>query len=72
VGVAANPRFREPPGSLWIRTARSFLQNLRMLMTQLISEFGDHRIHLILQMKLLLFQLDFFEVILFRHMVAAN
>ena len=42
---------------------------LRMLMTQLASKLGDHGVHLILQMELFLFQLDFLEVIVLRHVM---
>ena len=41
-----------------------------MLMTQLAPKLGDHSVHLILQMELLFFQLDFFKVIVLRHVVA--
>jgi hypothetical protein len=34
-----------------------------MLMTQFATKSGDHGVHLILQMELSLFQLDFFEVV---------
>ena len=39
-------------------------------MTQLAPKLGDHGVHLILQMELLFFQLDFFKVIVLRHVVA--
>jgi hypothetical protein len=42
-----------------------------MLMTQIVSKFGDHRVHLVLQMELLLFQLDFLDVIMFREVLPA-
>jgi hypothetical protein len=40
-------------------------------MTEIVSKLGDHGIHLILQMKLLLFEMDLLEVIMLRQTVAA-
>jgi hypothetical protein len=45
---------------------------LRMLMTQLVSKFGDHGIHLIFEMQLLLLQPNFLDVIVFRHVPAVK
>jgi hypothetical protein len=39
-------------------------------MSQLVSEFGDHGVHLILQMEFLFLQLDFLNVVVLRHVVA--
>jgi len=52
------------------RIIRGVADSLRMLMTQLAPKLGDHSVHLILQMELLFFQLDFFKVIVLRHVMA--
>jgi hypothetical protein len=41
-------------------------------MTQFVPKFGDHGIHLILQMEFLLFELNFFEVVLIGHVMAVE
>jgi hypothetical protein len=51
------------------RIIRGVADSLRMLMTQLAPKLGDHSVHLILQMELLFFQLDFLKVVVLRHMV---
>jgi hypothetical protein len=39
-------------------------------MTQLVSKLGDHSVHLILDVELFLFELNFFQVVTFRHVTA--
>jgi hypothetical protein len=40
-------------------------------MTQVLSEFQDHGIHLIFQVEFFLLELDFFQMILLRQVMAA-
>src|SRR5262245_46883982 len=55
--------YRRHPRNPW------FCRDLRMLMTQFVSKFGDYRVHLILQLELFLLQLNFLKVIMLRHVV---
>ena len=43
-----------------------------MLMTQFVAKLLNHGVHLVFELELFLFQPDFFDVILFGHVMAAE
>ena len=46
------------------------IERSSVLMTQFVSELGDHGVHLVFEMKFLFLELDFFQVVVLRHVVA--